>query len=207
LVYEQGGVTILYRRLEASGPQPDPSAYRAEVFRLAPGNLPEDVELLDKIESEQLEYDPARLFAAVHRRHKHKRGKPDGTTEFFIAELPDEKDKSLVAPSLKAHVTTEKYLYHMPIYRQVQKIAQSGVLLADMTVGDWINGIRRSLTAIYDALRENIVRPTYGYMMADETSITVLDTDKGPVESSTKRSSWTEEGQNMLWNCTAGCMA
>ena len=167
------------QRLKHPGRNEIPAHIERKYIDLYPEDLPEDAELFDKIETEQLEYDPAKLFATVYRRHKYKRNKVDGTTEFFIAELPDEKDKSLAAPSLKAHVTTEKYLYHMPIYRQVQKIAQSGVLLADTTVGDWINGTCRSLTAIYDALRENIVRPACGYMMADETSITVLDSDKG----------------------------
>jgi transposase len=46
---------------------------------------------------------------------------------------------------------------------------------------DWrlINGTNRSLTPIYDALRTNIVHSASGYMMADETPFTVLDTDKG----------------------------
>jgi transposase len=134
-----------------------------------PENLPEDAEYFDTIETEQLEYDPARLFATVYRRFKYKHSKPDGSTEFFIANLPEEKDKSPAAPSLKAHVTTEKYLYHMPIYRQMQKLSQHGIILSENTIGDWINGTCRSLTAIYDALRTNIVHSASGYMMADET--------------------------------------
>lgn len=141
-------------------------------------NLPEDAERFDRIETEQLEYDPARLFATVYRRYKYKRSKPDGTVEFFIATLPEEKDKSLAAPSLKAHVTTEKHLWHMPIHRQMQKFGQSGIILSENTIGDWINGTHRSLTAIYDELRSSIVKPACGYMMADETHITVLDSDK-----------------------------
>jgi transposase len=156
-----------------------PAHIERKYIDLYPENLPEDAELFDKIETEQLEYDPARLFATVYRRHKYKRSKPDGTAEFFIADLPAEKDKSLAAPSLKAHVTTEKYLWHMPIHRQMQKFGQSGIILSENTIGDWINGTCRNLTAIYDALRENIVRPACGYMMADETHITVLDSERG----------------------------
>lgn len=69
---------------------------------LHPENLPEGAKPYDKIETEQLEYDPARLFATVYRRHKYKLEKADGTTEFYIAELPAEKDKSLAAPSQSA---------------------------------------------------------------------------------------------------------
>jgi transposase/uncharacterized membrane protein required for colicin V production len=156
-----------------------PAHIERKYIDLYPEDLPEDAERFDTIETEQLEYDPARLFATVYRRYKYKRSKPDGSVEFFIATLPEEKDKSLAAPSLKAHETTEKYLWHMPIHRQMQKFGQSGIILSENTIGDWINGTCRSLTAIYDALRDNIVHPACGYMMADETHITVLDSERG----------------------------
>ncbi|MCS3795201.1 IS66 family transposase [Niastella sp. OAS944] len=155
-----------------------PAHIERKYIDMHPENLPEDAEHFDTIETEQLEYDPARLFATVYRRYKYKRSTPNGSTEFFIASLPEEKDKSLAAPSLKAHVTTEKFLWHMPIHRQMQKFAQSGIILSENTIGDWINGTCRSLTAIYDALRQNIVKPACGYMMADETRIDVLDSEK-----------------------------
>ena len=66
----------------------------------------------------------------------------------------------------------------MPIYWQVQKLAQSGVLLSDTAVGGWINSTCESLTAIYDALIEKIICPACKYMIADEPSIKVLDSDK-----------------------------
>jgi len=37
-----------------------------------PDNLTEGAELFDKEETEQLEYDPTRLFATVYRRFKYK---------------------------------------------------------------------------------------------------------------------------------------
>ncbi len=145
---------------------------------LHPMNLPEDAVEYGTDDIEQLEYDPARLFATVYRRHKYKRVGPDGAMEFYVGTLPEEKDKSLAAPSMKAHVTVEKYLWHMPINRQISKFAQDGIIISDTTMGDWINGTCRSLTAIYDGLRKDIVHSASKYLMADETSITVLDNDK-----------------------------
>jgi transposase len=156
-----------------------PAHIERKYIDLHPDNLPEDAEHFDTVESEQLEYDPARLFATVYRRYKYKKNTPDGTTEFFIADLPEDKDKSLAAPSLKAHVTTEKYMWHAPIHRQMQKFKESGIILSENTIGDWINGTCRSLTAIYDALRSSIIKPACGYMMADETPFTVLDSERG----------------------------
>lgn len=61
----------------------------------------------------------------------------------------------------------------------MQRFAQNGIILSDATIGDWINGTCRSLTAVYDALRKEIIHSASKYMMADETSFTVLDTEKG----------------------------
>jgi transposase len=156
-----------------------PAHIERKYVDMYPDNLPEDAEMFDTIETEQLEYDPAKIFATVYRRYKYKRSKDDGSTEFFIASLPEEKDKSIAAPSLKAHVTTEKYMWHMPIHRQMQKFSSVGIIINENTIGDWINGTCRNLTALYDEHRKAIVHPACGYMMADETGITVLDSDKG----------------------------
>jgi transposase len=144
-----------------------------------PENLPEGAELFDKEETEQLEYDPAKLFATVYRRFKYKLTKPDGTTEFFIASLPEEKDKSIAAPSLRAHHIVEKYVYHTPIYRQIQKLREHGIVMADSTIIDRIHRDISCFYALYDEHRKSIVKPACGYMMADETSMTVLDSEKG----------------------------
>jgi len=155
-----------------------PAHIERKYIDMHPEDLPSDAEHFDTVETEQLEYDPARLFATVYRRYKYKRTNTDGSLEFFIANLPQEKDKSLAAPSLKAHVTVEKYMWHTPIHRQMQRFAQSGIILSENTIGDWTNSTCHTLTAIYDAHRQSIIKPACGYMMADETTYLVLDANK-----------------------------
>jgi hypothetical protein len=46
----------------------------------------------------------------------------------------------------------------------MQKLAQGGVIIDENTMGDWINGTSRSLTASYDVIRSSI-KPACGYMM------------------------------------------
>jgi transposase len=145
---------------------------------LHPENLPEGAVQFGKEETEQLEYDPAKLFVTVYRRYKYKLDKDGHSPVFFIAPLPEEKDKSIAAPSLKANVTVEKFMYHTPIYRQIQKFAQEGIMITDTTMGDWVNDTCRSLTALYEVHRKDIVYSASRYMMADETHIRVLDNDK-----------------------------
>lgn len=174
----EGYTKIKSEKKKHPGRNEIPAHIERKYIDMHPDNLPADAELFDTVETEQLEYDPARLFATVYRRHKYKRNTPDGSIEFFIASLPQEKDKSLAAPSLKAHVTVEKYMWHTPIHRQMQKFAQSGIVLSENTIGDWANTTCHSLTALYDAHRQSIVKPACGYMMADETTYLVLDVDK-----------------------------
>lgn len=149
-----------------------------EYIDIYPENLPEGAQLYDKEETEQLEYDPAKLFATVYRRHKYKLVMPDGSVQFFIGELPAHKDKSIAAPSLKAHMAVEKYMYHTPIYRLLQKFSHHGIDIAQSTACDWISNVAHCLLTIYDAHRHHIIYAPSKYLMADETTLRVLDSDK-----------------------------
>ena len=80
---------------------------------------------------------------------------------------------SLASPSSVAHVMTQKYVMHAPLYRQEQDWGRQGVSLSRQTMANWV--IRCS---------EDWLRPLYGRMRAvllshetlhaDETSIQVL---------------------------------
>lgn len=134
-----------------------------------PEKFTEDTEHFDTIETEQLKYEPAKLFATIYRRYKYNYSKPGGSTEFFMVKLPEERDKSMAVPFYMAYVTTEKYMCPMPIYWQMQKFFQYGINLSENTIGNWINGTCQSLTAIYDSLRISIVHSVSKYMMVDNT--------------------------------------
>lgn len=81
-------------------------------------------------------------------------------------------------------MTVEKYMYHTPIYRQIQKFSQEGIIISDTTMGDWINDTGHSLTALYEVHRKDIVYSASRYMMADESHIRVLDHRTGKQRSS-----------------------
>jgi transposase len=167
-----------------------PAHLRREYVDIYPNDLPGDAELFDTEETEQLEYDLGRLFATVYRRFKYKRTNADGKVEFFIGDLPLDKDKCLAAPSLRAHCIVEKYMYHMPLYRQMQKFAQEGVIIAANTMSDWVNNDARSLTALYDAHRSCVLNAASQYMMADETGFRVLDLEKVKGKKSHRGQMW-----------------
>jgi transposase len=61
-----------------------PAHLRRNYIDLHPDNLPEGAEQYDIIETEQLEYDPAKLYATVYRRYKYKAKKPDQRRHFLF---------------------------------------------------------------------------------------------------------------------------
>ena len=57
---------------------------------------------------------------------------------FVIAPMPETIiHKGMASESLLADILIDKYVYHLPFYRVVQKYKELGVLLSDSTIGDW----------------------------------------------------------------------
>ena len=57
---------------------------------------------------------------------------------FEIAPLPEMIiPKGMASESLLADSLINKYIYHLPFYRQIQKYKELGVVLSDATINDW----------------------------------------------------------------------
>ena len=94
-----------------------------------------------------------------------------------VGELPARLiDKGMAEPGLLAHVTVEKYLVHLPLYRQRERFLREGILLPTSTLGNWIAQTAWHLTPLYDALKQEALQS--GYVQVDETTIPVLDVQK-----------------------------
>lgn len=99
-----------------------------------PEHLPEEVEVLEPEEDttgmvkigeergEWVEYTPGSLVRKVVIRPKYARADGQGVV---IAPLPARPlDKSIAGASLLAHVEVEKFVYHQPFYRQLQRFSR-----------------------------------------------------------------------------------
>jgi len=49
---------------------------------------------------------------------------------------------------LLAHVMTNKYVDHLPLYRQSQRFLRAGISLATSTLGDWVAKVSGLLTPL-----------------------------------------------------------
>ena len=148
-----------------------------------PTNLPfddihlepqEDIGNAEKIGEEitwELEYEPGTLFVRRYIRPKYKLKNSD---EIVISTLPARPvDKGNFGPGIMSTVTTDKYLYHLPLYRQLQKFHNEfKVEFAESTFCDLIAKTVFWLEPVYMKMKEKLLEASY--LQADETPMPVL---------------------------------
>ena len=86
---------------------------------------------------------PAQMYIERIARHKFvlksslQVENPDRQA-FEIAPLPEMIiPKGMASESLLADILINKYIYHLPFHRQIQKYKELGVVLSDATINDW----------------------------------------------------------------------
>jgi transposase len=118
---------------------------------------------------EQLEYVPASLIVIQHVRPKYAcRG---CAAHVVIAErLPEPIEKGLPGPGLMAHVITNKYADHLPLYRQEGILLRQGVEISRSTMCDWM------------ATAAGLLQPIVRLMLAKILESLVVQNDDTPVK-------------------------
>ena len=125
---------------------------------------------------------PAKMYVKRIIRHKFvlrsqlQIEDPDRQT-FLIAPLPETiRPKSMADATLLADILINKYVYHLPFYRQIQKYKELGVVLNDATINDWFAAVCEKLRPLYDKLRAQIM--SSDYIQVDESTLPVIDNEK-----------------------------
>lgn len=184
---EQSGPVVLqniqYQRKKESKPETE----KVQTGRMAlPASLPREEHIIEPTEdvtgwkqigkeiTEELERIPGKLFVRQYIRPKYV--DPSGE-RIVIGELPVRPiDKGIAGPGLLAQIVIDKYVDHLPIYRQVQRFEREGMKLPISTLADWISGTCHLLEPLYEVHRKQVLNSDY--LQADETPIKVLDKDK-----------------------------
>jgi transposase len=124
--------------------------------------------------TEELDIKAAVIFVRQFVRPKYLR--PTGD-KIAIAELPARPiDKAIAGPGLLAQIVIDKYLDHLPLYRQQERFKRAGILLPESTIGGWVSSICRLIEPLYDSLKKAVLQASY--LHVDETPIKVLDKEK-----------------------------
>jgi len=125
--------------------------------------------------TETLKYTPASLVKKRTIRPKYVDRKEE---KIYIAELPSRPlPKSIAESSLLTNLFVNKFVNHLPFYRQIQMFKRDyDWELSDSTLNDWFAACCTLLEPLYNRMFEKVFASNY--IQADESPIKVLDKDK-----------------------------
>ena len=125
--------------------------------------------------AEQLEYVPASFRVIRHVRRKLGCACCQTLVQASAPSRPIARGRA--GPGLLAHVVVSKYSDHLPLYRQVQIHARSGVEIERSTLTEWVGGVTRLLRPLAEALRRYVMAGAT--LHADDTPVPVLAPGRG----------------------------
>jgi transposase len=180
---EQEKETITYTRQKKArknhpGRIPLPDHLPVEEIVLEPEEDTTGMKCIGKEVTDQLELVPAKLFIKRYIRPKYIKPEDDETLTHagLIARLPVFPiEKGIAGPGLLAQIMVDKYVDHLPIYRQVQRFARENVRIPANTINGWQDSISGLLQPLFEKQKQLVLGQ--GYLQVDETPIRVLDKD------------------------------
>ena len=124
--------------------------------------------------TEELEYEPGKLF--VNRYVRPKYVMTDNRSIIIAPMIDRPLPKAIVGPGLLSQIIIDKYVDHLPLYRQMERFKREGINIPYSTIGDWLKNGCTLIDPLYESLKKLIVQSNY--LHADESPIKVLDKDK-----------------------------
>ena len=146
---------------------------RREII-IEPAQVTEGCKKIGDEITEELEYEPGKLFVNRYVRPKYVQANNAGIIIAPMIERP--LPKAIAGPGLLAQIIIDKYVDHLPLYRQMQRFKREGIHIPYSTIGDWIKNGCTLIDPLYEALKKLILQSNY--LHADESPIKVLDKDK-----------------------------
>src|SRR5690554_1948433 len=123
-----------------------------------------------------LDYVPGYFKIKRYIRYKYATKDKDNT-QITIGELPERIiDKGIPSEGLLATILVDKYVDHLPLYRQKQRFARENIDIASSTIDGWNAQSMGVLKSFYEKFVMDIKNE--GYLQADGTTIKVLDPRK-----------------------------
>lgn len=176
-VAEQTTETIEYTRKKANSRENHhgrlelPSHLPVEEIHLEPEQDTTGLKCIGQEVTSELDYTPAKLFVRKYIRNTYALPGGEG---IVIASLPARPiDKGIAGPGLLSSILVEKFVDHLPVYRQIERFKRDKVVIPASTIDGWVTKTADLLTPLYDHLVKLVI--AQGYLQVDETPIKVLD--------------------------------
>lgn len=137
---------------------------------------------IGEVITEELDFVPGRFRKIQYVRPKYarpaKEQKQDGEGQnIYIPPLPSRViEKGIPSAGLLAHILISKFIDHLPYYRQIKMFERIGMKISASTINDWVEKCVVLLKVLYEWHLLRLMDKDY--LMADETTIQVLDDEK-----------------------------
>jgi transposase len=160
--------------------KPLPESLPREECHIYPDGL--DLEKWTELEpevTEVLEREPSRWYVRRIIRHKYalKDKSLDVDKQIITAPMPVLPiAKSYAGATLLADIHINKYVYHLPFYRQMQIFLQEGISIPQATINGWFKDVADLMRPSYYRLMELVL--SSDYIQSDETTIPVINKEK-----------------------------
>lgn len=162
------------RKSAHQGRMPLPDHLPVEEIEIYPEEDITDMVCIGKEITEELEYEPAKYYIKRYIRYKYAPKNKEGV---FIGELPNRViEKGIPGAGLLASILVDKYMDHLPLYRQLQRFKREKIPIASSTLEGWARQSLKLIDILYKQLLDDT--KSKGYLQADETPIKVLDKNK-----------------------------
>ena len=167
------------KRENHPGRLPLPEHLPVEEIIIEPKEDTTGMKCIGKEVTDQLELIPAKLFIKRYIRPKYIKPQDEESLNYkgVIAELPVFPiEKGIAGPGLLTQVMIDKFVDHLPIYRQIERFKREQVKISASTINGWQEAVCNLLEPLYDTLKHRVL--SQGYLQVDETPIQVLDKSK-----------------------------
>lgn len=148
-----------------------PSHLPVEEIIIEPEENTEGLKCIGQEITSELDYTPAKLFVRKYIRNKYAKPKGEG---IVIGQLPSRPIvKGIAGAGLLSNILVEKFVDHLPIYRQIERFKREGIRIPATTIDTWITQTADLLDPLYQHLKKLVLGQ--GYLQVDETPIKVLE--------------------------------
>lgn len=168
--------TIRYERRKASKREPTAERFADlpvnETVEILPDEVRANPELYERIgiaeETFEVRITPPQLWKRKYIRPKF-RHKLDRSLPPYLAPAPERAiEGGYASAQLIAYIALNKYLYHLPLYRQEKMSAHWGAQLSRKSMADWMEVVADWFNPIYGLMRQNLLES--GYVQADDAA-------------------------------------
>jgi len=126
--------------------------------------------------SERLMLDPSKFWVERIVRPVYKIQQEQQTVSTVIVQAPFSPGilpGCMAGDSLLSQIVVDKFLYHIPEYRQAVRFKELGVEITTSSINRWVHALAEKLYPLYIAQMQRVL--SSNYIQVDETSHPVTD--------------------------------